>query len=88
MKKKSLKLQLKKVNVSNLSSVRGGNDSNMVGCVYTVSMNFLDLCCPILGTEECPDPKPKPSKNELNCNYTVAGDCSLGCFPTEGPNCE
>lgn len=55
MKKKSLKLGLRKINISNLSSVKGGNGSNAVGCRATLSRNFIDVCCPVFGTEECPN---------------------------------
>jgi len=55
MKKKKLKLGLNKINVSNLSTIRGGNGSNVVGCVATVSRNFVDLCCPVFGSDECPN---------------------------------
>lgn len=54
MKKKRLKLGLNKVNVSNLSSIRGGNGrSDVATCLATISRNFIDLCCPIFGTDEC-----------------------------------
>ena len=53
MKKQNLKLGLNKINVSNLSSIRGGNGSNVIGCKATLSRNFIDVCCPVFGTDEC-----------------------------------
>lgn len=49
MKKQKLKLGLNKVEVSNLSNVKGGQFE-----IYTVSKNFVDICCDIFNTaDEC-----------------------------------
>jgi len=49
MKKQKLKLGLNKVEVSNLSNIKGGQFE-----IYTVSKNFLDICCNIFNTgDEC-----------------------------------
>ncbi|MFK7747673.1 MAG: hypothetical protein AB8B65_04740 [Kordia sp.] len=47
MKKQKLKLGLNKVEISNLANVKGGQFE-----IYTVSKNFVDLCCPVFGTED------------------------------------
>ncbi|WP_298508316.1 hypothetical protein [uncultured Kordia sp.] len=73
MKKKKMNLSLNKTEISNLSTIKAGNNtSNAVGCVHTVSRNFLDLCCPIFGTDECPDTK-------LSGCHGNTGSASLGC---------
>jgi len=79
MKKKKMNLSLNKTEISNLSGIKGGNNntSNAVGCVHTVSRNFLDLCCLIFGTDECLD------TNLTGCHGDTSA--SLGC--TEQTHC-
>ena len=41
--------------ISNLSMVKegNGNGSNVVGCVKTISRNFIDLYCHFIDSAEC-----------------------------------
>ena len=80
MKKQKLKLGLNKINISNLSSIRGGNGSNVVGCVATLSRNFIDVCCPVFGSaDEC------PNTQETTCGGGTGGtdDPTGNCLTQE-----
>lgn len=87
MKRQKLKLGLNKINVSNLSSIRGGNGSNAAGCVATLSRNFIDVCCPVFGSNECPNTQDTtchsghpgcPGWGDDDWAYTYKGDdCNL-----------
>lgn len=85
MKKRQLKLGLNKVNVSKLSSVRGGNGSNVVGCLATISRNFIDVCCPIFGTEDCQNTElttchsgaPNCGGASDDCHYSYRSHCGI-----------
>lgn len=68
-----MNLSLNKTEISNLSSVKGGNGTSTVpGCVATISRNFIDLCCPVFGSEECLD-------TQLTGCHGDTGSASLGC---------
>jgi len=70
MKKKSLKLGLNKINISNLSTIKGGNGSNARGCRATLSRNFIDICCPVFGSGECP-----AGSVNTQCGGDPTGNC-------------
>ncbi|WP_430410417.1 hypothetical protein [Kordia sp.] len=92
MKKQKLKLGLNKINVSNLSTIKGGiggiaNQSDANGCVATISRNFVDVCCPVFGTGEvCETTKNTGSRHPgcdddgptLHCTLTITV-VGIGC---------
>ena len=67
MKKQNLKLGLNKINVSNLSSIRGGNGLETVSCT-----------CPVIDTtghtDECPD-------TQLTTCYSGKPRCATFEYP-------
>lgn len=65
MKKQKLKLGLNKVNVSNLSNIKGGGPKE----VHTLT-RLGHICCPVLGTEEC------PNTQVTTCHGGTSRDCT------------
>lgn len=72
MKKQKLKLGLNKINVSNLSTINGGFGNPFEVATFTrVDM----LCCPVLGTEECPNTQVTTCHGDTSRNCTEQTHC-------------
>ncbi|WP_046743967.1 hypothetical protein [Kordia zhangzhouensis] len=72
MKTKKVKLQLRKIEISNLTNLKGGAFGDSL--VLTISKNFVDLCCDT--QKDCTGGDPWGSG-------VTCGDTSIGVACTE-----
>lgn len=75
MKKKSLKLELRKIKVSNLSSIHGGAPKE----VYTLT-KLGDACCPVIDDPNtqlttCYSGAPHCPGDSDDCHYSYRSHC-------------